>query len=98
MGLNLSCCDTSRPINTDGLVVATDISLVTKKKAKVQMAEMPSMSYKERDPLIEKVLDDKEVLGRIGKAKIQLIVKIQAVIRGAAIRRRIRLLKLSMAL
>ena len=98
MGLNLSCCDTSRPVNSEGFVVTTDVSLVTKKKPRLQMAEGPPQSLKHVDPVIEMVLDDREVLGRIGKAKIQLIVKIQGLIRGAAIRRRIRLLNLSKVL
>jgi hypothetical protein len=45
--------------------------------------------------VIAQILDDREVLGRIGKAKIQLIVKIQALIKGAAVRRRTRLLRLA---
>jgi len=48
-----------------------------------------------KDPLIAGILDDREVLGRIGKAKIQLIIKIQALIKGAAVRRRKNLLKLA---
>ena len=57
------------------------------------MKEAPSKMHK--DPVIAQILDDREVLGRIGKAKIQLIVKIQALIKGAAVRRRTRLLRLA---
>jgi hypothetical protein len=80
-------------VSADGQLI-TDVSLVTKKPRRtIQMVEAPSKTQK--DPLIASVLDDREVLGRIGKAKIQLIIKIQALIKGAAVRRRIGLLNLA---
>ena len=50
------------------------------------------------NPLFKAILDDREVLGRVGFAKIELIEKIQAVIRGAIARKQFRILKIAASL
>ncbi len=45
------------------------------------------------DPIIEYVLNDTEISGRKGMAKIELIEKLQAVFRGAIVRRRMKLMQ-----
>ncbi len=45
------------------------------------------------DPIIEYVLNDTEISGRKGMAKIELIEKLQAVFRGAIVRRRMKLMR-----
>jgi hypothetical protein len=45
------------------------------------------------DPIIEYVLNDTEIRGRKGIAKIEIIEKLQALFKGAILRRRMKLMR-----
>ena len=45
------------------------------------------------DPILEFVLNDTEIRGRKGFAKIEIIEKLQGVIRGAILRRRMKMIR-----
>ena len=45
------------------------------------------------DPILEFILNDTEIRGRKGFAKIEIIEKLQGLMRGAILRRRIKMMK-----
>lgn len=121
MGMNLSCCEATRPNccaqdhdDHKGFTISTecfDISLIKKGPSKNKLAQqaMFMRSYEEGPPLLKplarvrstidfaiaRVLDDREVLGRVGFAKVELIEKLQALVRGSIVRRRVMVLKIA---
>jgi hypothetical protein len=45
------------------------------------------------DPILESILNDTEIRGRKGFAKIEIIEKLQGLMRGAILRRRMKMMK-----
>jgi hypothetical protein len=45
------------------------------------------------DPILEFILNDTEIRGRKGFAKIEIIEKLQGLMRGAIVRRRMKMMK-----